>query len=108
MSEKYTSETDIDKINVISRIKKIDKKYGKVGNIETKIRDPFVPPSIEQKIRESLPKSKGFTANELAQKNDIRISAIKKLLEEMANEGLIEVVSISSRLKIYRGTQAKN
>lgn len=107
MSNDYRSESGIDKINVISKIKKLDRKYGKVANIETKIRDPFIPPSVEQKIRESVVKNRGFTPNDLAQKNDVRISAVKILLRKLEAEGLVELVTSTSRLKIYRGKEAK-
>lgn len=107
MSDDYNSDIDIDKTNVITRIKKLDRKYGKVANIETKIRDPYIAPSVEQKIRENAVKSRGFTPMEIAQKNDVRISAVKKLLAQLVSENLIEIVESSSRLKIYRGTQAK-
>jgi ribosomal protein S25 len=107
MSEEYSSDIDIDKVNVISKIRKMDRKYGKVANIETKIRDPYIPPSVEQKIRETAVKSRGFTPTEFAQKNDVRISAVKKLLKQMVSENLIEIVESSRRLKIYKGTQTK-
>ncbi|MHA1112126.1 MAG: hypothetical protein ACTSRE_13540 [Promethearchaeota archaeon] len=107
MSDEYSSDIDIDKTNVITKIKKLDRKYGKVANIETKIRDPYIAPSVEQKIRETAVKSRGFTPTELAQKNDVRISAVKKLLNQMVSENLIEIVESSRRLKIYRGTEAK-
>jgi len=108
MSEEYNSEIDIDKINVITKIKKLDRKYGKVINLETKIRDPFIPPSLEEKIRETLIKSRGFTPNEIAQKNDLRISTVKRLMKQMETEGLIELVETSYRLKVYKGTQTKS
>jgi len=107
MSDEYNSDISLDKTNVITKIKKMDRKYGKVTNIETKIRDPYIPPSVEQKIRETAVKSRGFTPTEIAQKNDVRISAVKKLLTQMVSENLIEIVESSRRLKIYRGTQAK-
>ncbi|TFG17004.1 MAG: hypothetical protein EU530_11200 [Promethearchaeota archaeon] len=107
MSDEYSSDIDIDKTNVITRIKKLDRKYGKVANIETKIRDPYIAPSIEQKIRETAVKSRGFTSMELAQKHDVRISAVKKLLKQMVSENLIKIVESSRRLKVYRGIQTK-
>jgi len=107
MSDEYSTDIDLNKTNVITKIKKLDVKYGKVSNIETKVRDPFIAPVVEQKIRETVVKSRGFTPTEIAQKNDIRISAVKQLLRELQNEGLIKCVESSSRLKIYRGTQAK-
>ena len=108
MSDEYSSELNLDKTNVITRIKKLDRKYGKVANIEIKIRDPYIAPSVEEKIRETYSKSRGFTPNEIAQKNDIRISAVKKLLKQMESENLVEIVESSRRLKIYKGTQVSS
>ncbi|MBN2156974.1 MAG: hypothetical protein JW776_13100 [Candidatus Lokiarchaeota archaeon] len=108
MSDEYSSETDVDKITVTTKIKKLDRKYGKVTNLETKVRDPFIPPSIETKIRETYIKNRGFTPNDVAIKNDIRVSAAKKLLEKMEKDGSIELVTSTSRLKVYRGTAAKS
>ncbi len=107
MSDDYSSGTDINKPVVVSRIKKLDRKYGKVANIDTKIRDPFIPPGVEDKIRESVVKNRGFTPNDIAQKNDVRVSAAKKLLKKLEEEGLVVLVSSSRRLKIYRGKDAK-
>ena len=107
MSDDYSTEIDLNKTNVITRIKKLDRKYGKVANVETKIRDPYISPIVEQKIRETYSKSRGFTPTEIAQKNDVRISAVKILLRDMHKEGLIDLVESSSRLKIYKGTQIK-
>lgn len=94
---------NIDKVDVFVRVKKLAKKYGKVTNLEVKKRDPFIPPSIEKSLRESLVKSRAIIANEIATKNDIRISAIKQLLNDMLEEGLLEVVSASSRIKVLKG-----
>ncbi len=105
--DSFNMDLNIDKVSVFSKIKKLDKKYGKVGTIEIKKRDPFIPPSIEKKLRESLPKMRAITANSLALKNDIRIGTIKQLLNKMVEEGELEVVSTSSRLRVYRGKNAQ-
>lgn len=100
-------EIDVNKVQVNSKVKKLDKKYGKVQTVEVKKRDPFIPPPIEKKLRETLPKARAITAAELATKNDIRVSTVKKLLNDMVKEGLLEVCSGSRRVRIYRGKSAK-
>lgn len=80
----------IDKTEVLSKVKKMAKKYGKVSTIEVKQRDPYVPRAMEKKLREDIKKMKAITANELAAKFDIRVSAIKKLLLTLEDEGIIK------------------
>jgi len=101
------SEESNDKVETITKTLKIDKKYGKIVSVEVKRRDPYLPPSVEKRLRESLPKTKAITANNLAAKMDIRVSTIKALLEDMTKEGLLDCVSSSARLKVYHGKQAK-
>ena len=97
------AETDkLDKIQVISQIKRMNKKYGKVSTLDIKQRDPFIPKSVEEKIRNDVKHLAAITANELADKHDVRVSSIKKLLKTLEEEGLITINSSSSRIKIYR------
>jgi ribosomal protein S25 len=101
MAEKNDIEK-LDKIQVISQIKRMNKKYGKVATLDTKQRDPFIPKSVEEKIRKDVKHSAAITANDLADKHDVRVSSIKKLLKTLEEEGLITINSSSSRIKIYR------
>lgn len=91
----------IDKIEVLSKVKKMAKKYGKVANIELKQRDPYLPRALEIKLRKDLLKMKAITANDLAARHDVRVSTMKKLLLTMEDEGLIERIATSSRLKVF-------
>lgn len=92
----------LEKVQVISQIKRMNKKYGKVATLEIKQRDPFIPKPIEEKIRKEIAHMKVVTANELASKYDIRVSSVKKLLQNMYNEGKIKVSSSNSRIKVYQ------
>ena len=92
----------LDKIQVISQIKRMNKKYGKVATLDIKQRDPFIPKSVEAKIRSDVTHTAAITANEFADKYDVRVSSIKKLLKTLEEEGLITINSSSSRIKIYR------
>ncbi|MHA1822112.1 MAG: hypothetical protein ACTSU2_08200 [Promethearchaeota archaeon] len=107
MSDDYRMDTNIDKIEVYTKVKKMPIKYGKVVTLEIKKRDPFIPPSYEKKLREQLPRMKTIIPNEVAIRNDIRVSTIKKLIKDLEKEGLVKRVSSSRRLKIYTGTKAK-
>lgn len=95
------ADKSLDKVQVISQVKRMNKKYGKVATIEIVQRDPFIPKSIEEKIRSEIPHMKVVTANELASKYDIRVSSVKKLLQNMHDEGKIKVSSSNSRIKVY-------
>jgi len=95
------SEEAIDKIAVLAQVKKMNKKYGKVASISIKQRDPFIPRLIEEKIREEIQKMRAITANDIAAKYDIRVSAIKKLLLVMEKEGKIKRLASSSRIKVF-------
>ena len=95
------SEEAIDKIAVLAQVKKMNKKYGKVASISIKQRDPFIPRLIEEKIRGEIPKMRVITANDIAAKYDIRVSAIKKLLLVMEKEGKIKRLASSSRIKVF-------
>jgi hypothetical protein len=68
------SEDESEKVQPITKTLKIDKKYGKIVSVEVKRRDPFLPPSVEKRLRESLPKTKAITANNLAAKFEIKIN----------------------------------
>lgn len=107
MSDDYGMDIDINKVSVNTKIMKLSKKYGKVQTVELKKRDPFLPPNLEQELREKLVKMRAITPTEIARKNDIRVSTIKKLLSDMEEEGEIEQIASTSRLQVYQGKDAK-
>ncbi len=98
---KERREEAIDKIAVLAQVKKMNKKYGKVASVSIKQRDPFIPRAIEEKIREEIPRMRVITANDIAAKYDIRVSAIKKLLLVMEKEGKLKRLASSSRIKVF-------
>ncbi|MHA1720154.1 MAG: hypothetical protein DRO88_12370 [Promethearchaeia archaeon] len=98
---KEKTDEAIDKIAVLAQVKKMNKKYGKVASISIKQRDPFIPRLIEEKIRQEIPRMRVITANDLAAKYDIRVSAVKKLLLAMEKEGKLKRLASSSRLKVF-------
>jgi ribosomal protein S25 len=77
------------------------RKYGRTKQINIVERDAFVPSSIEKEIRESLPKKKSILASDIALRHDLRISAVKLLLKQYEDEGLIKLLDPKLKLKIY-------
>ncbi|MFX0009351.1 MAG: hypothetical protein ACFE9R_03465 [Candidatus Hermodarchaeota archaeon] len=79
----------------------LKRKYGRTKQINVVERDAFIPSSIEQEIRESLPKRKSIIASDIALKYDLRISTINLLLKQYEEEGLIKLLDPDLKLKIY-------
>ena len=79
----------------------LKRKYGRTKQISVVERDAFIPSSIEQEIRESLPKRKSIIASDIALRYDLRISTIKLLLKQYEEEGLIRLLDPDLKLKIY-------
>jgi len=79
----------------------LKRKYGRTKQISVVERDAFIPSSIEQEIRESLPKRKSIIASDIALRYDLRISTIKLLLKQYEEEGLIKLLDPDLKLKIY-------
>lgn len=92
---------ELDKVVYLDTSKKLKRKYGKVADINIKVRDPFIPNIVESEIRDSLKKVKVLTASELAAKYNIRVSSMKKLLYQFEAEGLVTKIAGNSRIKIY-------
>lgn len=69
-----------------------EKKYI-FGNVYTEMKT---------KIEKSVKNNKGFTIQEIASSNDIRVSVAKQILSELEKEGKINLISSSHRLKIYQ------
>lgn len=86
--------------------KKLDKKYGKTASIDMIDRDPFIPAALEEKLRKSLPHQMAIIPNELARKNNVRVSTIKVLLRSLEADNQIKIVNTSSRLRVYTGVLA--
>ena len=79
----------------------LKRKYGRTKQISIVERDAFIPSSIEQEIRESLPKRKSIIASDIALRYDLRISTVNLLLKQYEEEGLIKLLDPDLKLKIY-------
>jgi ribosomal protein S25 len=77
------------------------RKYGRVKHVNVIERDAFIPPGLEEDVKDYIKNSKTILATDVAVKFDIRVSTIKKLLEQYEKEGLIEPLNPELRLKIY-------
>ncbi|NHJ25792.1 MAG: hypothetical protein EAX89_14520 [Candidatus Lokiarchaeota archaeon] len=94
------SEKD-EKLLVRKATLNLRRKYGRTKQINVVERDAFIPNTIEQEIRESIPKRKSIIATDIALKYDLRISAVKLLLKHYEQEGLIKLLDEDLKLKIY-------
>ncbi len=95
-------DPSVNKLEVVEKNIRLLRKYGKVQRLQILKRDPFIPRNIEKEIREKVPNLKAITANDLAQRYNIRVSALKKLLLKLEEEGKIDRIVSSSRIKIYK------
>ncbi len=57
---------------------------------------------MKSKVEKSIKNNKGFTIQEIASANDIRVSVAKQILSQLENEEKISLISSSHRLKIYQ------
>jgi len=94
------SEKD-EKLLVRKATLNLRRKYGRTKQINVVERDAFIPNTIEQEIRESIPKRKSIIATDIALKYDLRISAVNLLLKHYEQEGLIKLLDEDLKLKIY-------
>ena len=78
------------------------RKYGRTKRVSVIERDAFIPRGLEEDIKNDILNSKAVLAADLAIKYDIRISAIKSLLEKYEKEALIEPLDASLQLDIYK------
>lgn len=77
------------------------RKYGRTKQINIVERDAFIPRKLEQDIKEEILKKKSILATDIAIKYDIRVSTVKLLLRQYEEEGLIQLLDPSLKLKIY-------
>jgi ribosomal protein S25 len=77
------------------------RKYGRTKRVSVIERDAFVPRGMEEDIKNDIMHSKAVIPENLAIKYDIRVSAIKSLLEKYEKEGLVELLDSSLQVDIY-------
>lgn len=79
-------------------------KKGKAGGQTPEKKAPgIVPPDTKsEKVVSELKKMKALTPYMVATRFNIRLSAAKDLLDELAQRGIIKFVSGSKNLKIYK------
>jgi small subunit ribosomal protein S25e len=69
---------------------------------EKKLAGIFVPDVKEGKILEELKKMRVLTPYAVATRFNIRISAAKDFLEQLEDDGLVQLVSGNHDIKIYK------
>ncbi|MFX0113473.1 MAG: hypothetical protein ACFFB3_02895 [Candidatus Hodarchaeota archaeon] len=56
---------------------------------------------LSSKIADEMAKSKGLTAQELAERHDIRASVAKRILESLEESGKIKLLARGQNTKVY-------
>jgi small subunit ribosomal protein S25e len=82
--------------------KKKEKEKEKAAPKEKKMAGILVPEIRGGKMLEELKKMRVLTPYAVASRFNIRISAAKDLLEQLENEGLVQLVSGNHDIKIYK------
>jgi small subunit ribosomal protein S25e len=78
-------------------------KKGKGGGMPEKKAPGIVPPDPKSdKVVGEIKKMKALTPYQVATRFNIRLSVAKDLLDELAQRGVIQYVSGSKSLKIYK------
>ena len=90
-----------EKILVRKATINLKRKYGRTKKIDVVERDSFIPVKLEKDIKENILKKKAILATDIAVKFDIRVSAIKLLLKQYEDEGLIKLLDPSLKIKVY-------
>jgi len=78
------------------------KEKEKVAAKEKKLTGIFVPDVKEGKILEELKKMRVLTPYAVATRFNIRISTAKDFLEQLEDDGLVQLVSGNHAIKIYK------
>lgn len=97
-------ENKEDKVLVRRDTLSLRRKYGRTKRVDVIERDAFIPPGLEDEVKEYVTSNKVVTATDVAVKFDIRVSTIKELLRQYQKEGLIQVVDPDLTMKIYKPT----
>jgi len=79
-----------------------EKKGGKGGMPEKKAPGIVPPDPKSDKVVGEIKKMKALTPYQVATRFNIRLSVAKDLLDELAQRGVIQYVSGSKSLKIYK------
>jgi len=82
--------------------KKKEKEKEKAAAKEKKLAEIFVPDVKGEKVLEELKKMRVLTPYAVATRFNIRISAAKDFLEQLEEDGLVQLVSGNHDIKIYK------
>ena len=87
------------------RVVRKKKKFGLVLEFVPLVRDLFPDDEVKEKIQGEIKRAKGLTPQFLAEKYNVRISTIKKMLKEAEENGIVECVASNKRTKVYQAKQ---
>ena len=85
-----------------STTKKAGKSSGSSGAAEKKVAGVVLPDPRSEKTVKEIKKLKVLTPYTVASRFDIRLSLARDLLEELEQRGVIQYVSGSRNIKIYK------
>lgn len=105
--EEQDQEIEKEKLIVRKATLNLKRKYGRTKQISIVERDAFIPKGVEDDMKTTILKKKSVTATDLAARFDVRVSAVKLLLKQLEDEGLIKLYDPSLKLKIYVPTSKK-
>lgn len=77
------------------------KRWGKVVEFTALVRDLNPSDDVRNNIVKEASRSRAITAQAIAQKYNVRVSTAKKILEELVEEGKLQLVTSSPRVKVY-------
>jgi len=90
-----------DKLLVRRDTLNLRRKYGRTQRVNVIERDAYIPRGLEEDIKKDILNRKAILPSDIAVKYDIRVSTAKNLLEKYEENGLVELLDPSLKLKIY-------
>jgi ribosomal protein S25 len=76
------------------------------GRVEKTIGSLDIPEMSSEELMEQLGKMKAITPTGLAIQFDLKVSTAKKLLEQLRDDRVVDLVSRSHNLKVYALSQS--
>ncbi len=83
------------------RVVRKKKKFGLVLEFVPVVRDLYPSDEVIAQLQGEIKRAKGITPQYLADKYNVRVSYIKKMLREAENDGIIECIASNRRTKVY-------
>ncbi len=102
LSLKQTEKLQVRQASKQSTAKKKEKSGSSSGAVEKKVAGVVPPDPRSEKTVNEIKKLKVLTPYTVASRFDLRLSIARDLLEELEQKGVIQYVSGSKNIKIYK------